>query len=85
MQVRPDPKLAGELEAAETARLEAARSAMSTEELEAAVRETEELRRRQARLPEKSRRRTEVAARGCHLHVLFMISGTNAQGGKAEG
>ena len=49
MQVRPDPKLAAELEAAETARLEAARSAMSTEELEAAVRETEELRRRQAR------------------------------------
>lgn len=50
MQVRPDPKLAAELEAAETARLEAARSAMSTEELEAAVRETEELRRRQVRL-----------------------------------
>jgi Zn-dependent M16 (insulinase) family peptidase len=49
VQVRPDAKLAGELEAAETARLEAARNAMSPEELEAAVRETEELRRRQAR------------------------------------
>lgn len=48
-QVRADPKLAAELEAAEAARLEAARSAMSPEELEAAVRETEELRRRQAR------------------------------------
>lgn len=47
--MRADPKLAAELEAAEAARLEAARSAMSPEELEAAVRETEELRRRQAR------------------------------------
>ena len=48
-QVRPDPKLASEMEAAEVARLEAVRSAMSTEDLEAAVRETEELRQRQVR------------------------------------
>ena len=47
--MRPDPKLASEMEAAEVARLEAVRSAMSTEDLEAAVRETEELRQRQVR------------------------------------
>jgi isopropylmalate/homocitrate/citramalate synthase len=61
VQVRPDAKLAGELEAAETARLEAARNAMSPEELEAAVRETEELRRRQAR-------------RGWALHLTVSFS-----------